>query len=154
MGTLICGENKMDTSRCIKRIQSWYNYSKANQDTIKFVSLQWGHNKRDDVTGHCGGNSPVTGEFPSQRASNEENFSIWWRHHEYGRYMYCISAVVILRVFVSVYICLYNILRQAGIFSRLSFQTASPANLHSVSIMVVGTIPNGCYAGLEWQVAT
>ena len=29
----------------------------------------------------CGGNSPVTGEFPAQRASNVENFFIWWRHH-------------------------------------------------------------------------
>ena len=28
------------------------------------------------------GNSPVTGEFPAQRASNAENVSIWWRHHE------------------------------------------------------------------------
>ena len=27
------------------------------------------------------GNSPVTGEFSSQRASNAENVSIWWRHH-------------------------------------------------------------------------
>ena len=23
-----------------------------------------------------------TGEFPAQRASNAENVSIWWRHHE------------------------------------------------------------------------
>ena len=70
-------------------------------------SLQWRHNKRDGVsnnqphdcllnrlfrrrskktsklrvTGLCGGNSPVTGEFPAQRASNTENISIWWRHH-------------------------------------------------------------------------
>ena len=29
------------------------------------------------VTGLCGGNSPV----PSQRSSNAENVSIWWRHH-------------------------------------------------------------------------
>ena len=28
------------------------------------------------------GNSPVTGEFPAQMASNAENVSIWWRHHE------------------------------------------------------------------------
>ena len=28
------------------------------------------------------GNSPVTGQFPAQRASNAENVSIWWRHHE------------------------------------------------------------------------
>ena len=35
------------------------------------------------VTGHCAGNSPGTGEFPVQMASNAENVSIWWRH--YGR---------------------------------------------------------------------
>ena len=29
----------------------------------------------------CAGNSPVTGEFPAQMASNAENVSIWWRHH-------------------------------------------------------------------------
>ena len=27
------------------------------------------------------GNSPVTGEFRAQVASNAENVSIWWRHH-------------------------------------------------------------------------
>ena len=32
------------------------------------------------VTGLCAGNSPVTGEFPAQMASNAENVSIWWRH--------------------------------------------------------------------------
>ena len=32
------------------------------------------------VTGLCEGNSPVTGEFPTQRASNAKNVSIWWRH--------------------------------------------------------------------------
>ena len=35
------------------------------------------------VTGLCRGKSPVTGEFPAQRASNAENVSIWWRHHEH-----------------------------------------------------------------------
>ena len=25
----------------------------------------------------------VIGEFPAQMASNAENVSIWWRHHEY-----------------------------------------------------------------------
>ena len=69
---------------------------------------QWRHNERDGVSDHqphdcllkrlfrgrskktsklcvtglCGGNSPVTGEFPAQRASNAENVSIWWHHHE------------------------------------------------------------------------
>ena len=35
------------------------------------------------ITGPCVGNSPVTGEFPAQRASNAQNVSIWWRHHDY-----------------------------------------------------------------------
>ena len=69
-------------------------------------SLQWHHNERDGVSNHqrldclfnrvfrrkskktsklhvtglCEGNSPVTGEFPAQRASNAENVSTWWRH--------------------------------------------------------------------------
>ena len=34
------------------------------------------------------GKSPVTGEFPAQRASNAENVSIWWRHHGIGKYLW------------------------------------------------------------------
>ena len=34
------------------------------------------------VTGLCVGNSLVIDEFPAQVASNAENVSIWWRHHE------------------------------------------------------------------------
>ena len=37
--------------------------------------------KKFHVTGLYAGNSPVTGEFPAQRASNAENVPIWWRHH-------------------------------------------------------------------------
>ena len=70
--------------------------------------LQWRHNGRDSVSNHqphdcllnrlfkrrskktsklrvtglCAGNSPGTGEFPAQMASNAENVSIWWRHHD------------------------------------------------------------------------
>ena len=71
--------------------------------------LQWRHNGRDNVSNHqprdcflnrlfrrrskktselrvtglCAGNSPETGEFPAQMASNAENVSIWWRHHAF-----------------------------------------------------------------------
>ena len=45
-------------------------YSGADQESIKAR-----------VTGLCEGNSPLTGEFPAERASNAENVSIWWRHH-------------------------------------------------------------------------
>ena len=31
----------------------------------------------------------LTGEFPAQMASNAENVSIWWRHHESSRYFGC-----------------------------------------------------------------
>ena len=34
------------------------------------------------VAGLCEGNSPVTGEFPAQMASNAENVYIWWRHYD------------------------------------------------------------------------
>ena len=33
------------------------------------------------VTGLCAVNSPGTGEFSAQMASNAEKVSIWWRHH-------------------------------------------------------------------------
>ena len=39
------------------------------------------------VTGLCVGNSLGTGEFPAQRASNAENVSIWWRHHDMPAYL-------------------------------------------------------------------
>ena len=40
-------------------------YSGANQRKLRVTDL-------------CAGNSPVTGEFPAQMASNAENVSIWW----------------------------------------------------------------------------
>ena len=43
------------------------------------------------VTGLCVGNSPVTGEFPAQRASNAENVSNWWRHHAKFHWLTCVS---------------------------------------------------------------
>ena len=47
------------------------------------------------VTGLCAGNSPGTGEFPAQMASNVENVSIWWRHHDAFRFIsvgYCTDS--------------------------------------------------------------
>ena len=47
------------------------------------------------VTGLCVGNSPVTGEFPAQMASNAENVSIWWRHHDcYWLAVSCAEAML------------------------------------------------------------
>ena len=83
-----------------------------------FFQLQWRHNERDGVSNHqlhdyllnrlfrCRsnktsktrvtglreGNSSVTGEFITQRASNEENVSIWWRQtSSWRRYTWILS---------------------------------------------------------------
>ena len=40
------------------------------------------------VSGLCDGSPPVTGGFHSQRASNADNVSIWWRRH-------CIEIIII-----------------------------------------------------------
>ena len=85
--------------------------SQAGETPVKFeYALQWRHNGCDSVSNHqphhcllnrlfrrrskktsklhvtglCAGNSPGTGEFPAQMASNAENVSIWWRHHGFG----------------------------------------------------------------------
>ena len=78
-------------------------------------SLRWRHNGRDCVSNHqphecllnrifrrrsqitsklrvtglCAGNSPGTGEFSAQMASNAENVSIWWRHHVVIFFIHC-----------------------------------------------------------------
>ena len=83
------------------------------------IPLRWRHNGRDSVsnhqphhcllnllfrrrskktlklrvTGFCVGNSPGTGEFPAQMASNAENVSIWWRHHAYMTYQICTTIL-------------------------------------------------------------
>ena len=49
---------------------------------------RWKKTSKLRVTGLCAGNSPVTGELPAQRASNAENVSIWWRHHELNPWPY------------------------------------------------------------------
>ena len=49
--------------------------------TEPFVQVQIKKTLKLCVTCLCEVNSPVTGEFPAQRASNAENVSIWLRHH-------------------------------------------------------------------------
>ena len=53
--------------------------------TIVYSTVYSGADQRKHqscVTGICAENSPVTGEFPAQMASDAENVSIWWRHHD------------------------------------------------------------------------
>ena len=49
--------------------------------TQTFLQVQIKEYIKAPVTGRCVWNSPITGEFPAQIASNAENVYIWWRHH-------------------------------------------------------------------------
>ena len=95
-------------SQCLNPITNSFAYAmRWNYHLHRHGSLQWRLNECDSVSNHqhhdcllnclfrrssrktskllvtglCAGNSPWTGEFPAQRASNAENLSIWWRHH-------------------------------------------------------------------------
>ena len=62
---------------------------------------QINENNQLRVTGLYAENSPITGEFPAQRASNAKNISIWWRHHEWladikHRIIICVSKVLFI----------------------------------------------------------
>ena len=90
---------------------SFYYYLQdvyCDQDMLSTHTLEWRHNGHNGVSNHqphqcllnrllrrrskktsklrvtdlCAGNSPVTGEVPARMASNAENVSIWWRHHD------------------------------------------------------------------------
>ena len=50
--------------------------------TQPLIQTQMKENIKLGVTDLCAGNSPVTGEFPAQMASNAGNVSVWWRHHD------------------------------------------------------------------------
>ena len=82
-------------TRIISRVTGWHRYHYS--DVIMSASVS--HHQPHDcllnrlfrrrskktsklrVTDLCEGNSPVTSEFPAQRASDAENVSICWRHY-------------------------------------------------------------------------
>ena len=55
--------------------------------TIVFSTVYWAADQRKHQSSvslaYVRGNSAGTGEFPAQMASNAENVSIWWRHHDF-----------------------------------------------------------------------
>ena len=69
----------------------WAPWSQITSLTIVCSTIHAGRSKKTwklRVTGLCAWNSPVTGEFPAQMASNAENVSIWWRHHAFWTFQY------------------------------------------------------------------
>ena len=61
--------------------------SQITSPTIVYSSVYSGVDKKNPktsklrVTDLWAGNSSVTGEFPTQMASDAGNVSMWWRHH-------------------------------------------------------------------------
>ena len=49
--------------------------------TQPFIQAQSKKTSKLLLTGLCDVYSPVSGEFPAQRATNAEKVAIWWRHH-------------------------------------------------------------------------
>ena len=121
----------------------------------QFDSLRWRHNGRDNVSNHqpndclldrlfrrrskktsklrvtgvCAGDSPGTGEFPAQMASNAENVSIWWRHHVqlafkllpmHGEMLSCVlhTTKIIIYACMYIYIYMYMHLRVGSMSDR------------------------------------
>ena len=70
---------------------------------------RWKKTSKPCVTGLCAENSPGTGEFPAQMASNAENVSIWWRHHDIPSYVSTGGLQDWLIMEYRHYVFLYNI---------------------------------------------
>ena len=58
------------------------NYQSHDCLLNRLFRRRWKKTSKFGVSGLCAGNSPGTGEFPTQMASYAENVSIWWRHHD------------------------------------------------------------------------
>ena len=104
-------------------------------------SLHWCHNEHDGVSNHqpydcllhslfrqkskktlklsitglCEGNSPVTGEFPAQRASNAEYVSIWWSHHVTNEFRTISTSILETEILIT------EITRSGWLNSRLGY---------------------------------
>ena len=134
-------------------------------------SLQWHHNERNGISNHqphhcllnhlfwcgsektsklhvtglCEGNSPVTGEFPTQMASYVENVSIWWYHHVGERCTKDIHAPYPLTwdTMVQIYFNIYIVLHQNYFKSNFQHDFYLPCNLYwSLTTKTIFVGPN------------
>ena len=122
--------------KCFSTDYVWHSTKKhASYLRVEMNSLLWRHNERYGVSDHqphdyllnrlfrrrskkpsklrvtdlCGGNSPGIGEFPTQRASNAENVSVWWRHHAQITFHTMITCLTVWynRVLMNISWCLH-----------------------------------------------
>ena len=122
------------------------------------TTLQWRHNVHDGVSNHqpheclrkrlfrrrskktlklrvtflCEWNSPVTSEFPTQRASNAENIYIWWRHHGLCIHVILHTDGYITQTFTSHFIYTWRNNQQALPFLLLNQITTTHNKQHHI----------------------
>ena len=85
-----CSRPNVSTYRCFRTAPFNQKHAIASSNLVdlyctRLQIYQLSRSKKTSklcVTGLCVGKSPVTGEFPAQKASNAENVSIWWRHYD------------------------------------------------------------------------
>ena len=94
--------------------------------TQPFIEPQIKELPKHCVTGLCAGNSPLTGEFPAHMASNEENVSIWWRHHDTWQSL-CLRLLVRWVRFPSQ--CFHKSFWMLFILCQISFKTTNEISL-------------------------
>ena len=118
--------------------------------TAPISVLQWRHNGCDGVSNHqpqdcllnhlfrdrskktsklratglCQRNSPVTGEFPAQRASNAENVSIWWRHH--SRQINTLSSGYLYRLHLNYRFQTPNVIQHGNVINTKWYNFGKP----------------------------
>ena len=61
--------------------------SKIPSQVISFAIVYSTVYSGADKRKHLSSASLMTGEFPAQIASNTENVSIWWRHHDKAQHV-------------------------------------------------------------------
>ena len=101
------------------------------------------------VTGLCVGNSPGTGEFSAQMASNAKNASIWWRPHDLHFYI-CIY-IYIISISISISISLYIIYVYIFLELYLDLYLTHLYNLY-LSMSTSLSTRNDCQGGMSFTV--
>ena len=111
--------------------------------TQPFIRAQIKKISKLGVTGLCEGNSPVAGEFPTQRASDAESVSIWLRHHVYVIYVFIslgtMTDICVTEIWVTIGLGNVHVRRQAITWTNTDLLSIGPlkTNLNKNKIIYI-----------------
>ena len=98
----------MELAYCIQWRHNGHDGVSNHPPPFCLFNRLFGRRSKLRVTGHCAGNSPMTGEFHAQMASYVENVSIWWRHHGLKCSILFLNIATAFGKYVNVYIYITN----------------------------------------------